>query len=154
LVALDEFEAVRAHSGAGTEGRGGMSDITDATPRPWWIYGTNPQDFVTATDIDMQYPGIESADHTIVLWGSDGNKDDGGVRGSSKEESAANAALIVRAVNERDELIAALRSFAKIADDYDRAYEQRVKLSDGHRVSISLGECREARAVLAKAEAP
>lgn len=60
----------------------------------------------------------------------------------------------------------ALQPFADIADAYDRAYEQRKRqfadergpfagppLSDGHRVSISLGECRTARAALAAEDA-
>ncbi len=60
---------------------------------------------------------------------------------------------------ENKALRAALAPFAKIAADYEAADEQRAQHyrdegreigphSDGHRVSIGLGECRAARIAL------
>ena len=60
-----------------------------------------------------------------------------------------------------EDVIAVLKPFSEIADAYAAAYDRRVRdfadegrpagamLSDGHRVSVALGDCRRARAVLA-----
>lgn len=52
----------------------------------------------------------------------------------------------------RDELREALKPFAKIAEDYEASEQRRIRthtdLPDSHRVSIALGDCRNARLAL------
>jgi hypothetical protein len=80
-----------------------MTDLSKATPRPWRVIVDDTGGPFTG------WPSITSTpevDTTVVhragfkqeYWGE-----------ASERETHANAALIVRAVNERDELIAALR---------------------------------------------
>lgn len=71
----------------------------------------------------------------------------------------ANADVVLS--EENDRLIAALKPFAKIADDYDAADARRTqnrrdemggsyvyRTEDSNRVSISMRECRSARTAL------
>ncbi len=76
------------------------------------------------------------------------------------ESSLASQSLALERAQKRvEELEGALRPFAEIADDYKAAEAKRAQhhadegrklapLPDHHRVSIAIGDCREARAAL------
>lgn len=102
-----------------------MADLSKATARPWLVH-----DFTNA--ISPSYvpsPGdvTVSCDHpasiTVAYMG-------GSITGSL-DEARANAALIVRAVNERDELIAALRELLN-ADGRWQDYIDQAHLDRAH----------------------
>lgn len=79
--------------------------MTDAsTPRPWHVY--DDRQFTV-------YPGIGAAKDSVVIFGL--KNEQCGVRGDTLEARKANAALIVRAVNAHDDLVAALRRISDIA---------------------------------------
>lgn len=68
------------------------------TKTPWHVYDSYSDD---------RYPGIDAVGSSIVIFGCE--DDETGVRGSTPEESFANAAFICRAVNAHDDLVAALK---------------------------------------------
>lgn len=85
------------------------------TPGPWRVFA--------GTGFD--YLGIEGEnDQTVVIYGLDG--DDGGVRGSTKEEAEANARLIAAA----PELLEALEWTARALDkEHPAAIKARVAIA-------------------------
>ena len=117
---------------------------TKPTPGPWQI------DDVTALGREITIygpPGIGA--HAICEIGAHIMRD-------RREEKQANARLIVRAVNCHADLVAALAPLAKIAD-----WHETMLLTDEHTIigfsgetehfRLTLGDCRKARAALAKA---
>lgn len=72
--------------------------MSEHTPTPWKIYGGG----MPATD----WPGINTSDRTIVIWGnSSDDLDEAGVRGKTVGEAIENARFIVTAVNCHEELV-------------------------------------------------
>jgi hypothetical protein len=72
---------------------------------PWHVFegGVN----------NYQWPGIEASNDTsIVVWGDGDYADDCGVHGETPEQARANAELIVKAVNNHDALVKALKGIA------------------------------------------
>lgn len=72
-----------------------MTDISNATPRPWEVERHDQDDGSISCEIWCQTAPVY---HRVVTLNDDDN-----------EHARSDAALIVKAVNERDELIAALR---------------------------------------------
>ena len=119
---------------------------TKPTPGPWYVVRSS----VNALHVCFD-PGTPHAegDEICALFGGD----------EVTPEMWANARLIVRAVNCHADLVAALAPLAKIAD-----WHETMLLTDEHTIigfsgetehfRLTLGDCRKARAALAKALEP
>lgn len=77
------------------------------TKEPWSVYSR-----------DTFYPGIETAEFSVVIWGYEG--DEAGVQGHTAEEALANARRIVDCVN----------ACAGMADPAAEIADLRAKLAD------------------------
>ena len=108
-----------------------MADLSKATPRPWRHDNINEQFSYVSTEQSLGGGDI------ATTWGAAGNAD-------------ADAALIVRAVNERDELVAALLDMLQLfSKPYPEGY-----VDDGTSYKLAVDIVNRARAALAKAGAP
>jgi hypothetical protein len=74
---------------------------TKHTPGPWTAYNEN-----------SEYPGIEGATESVVIWGEKGEQE--GVRGDTHARRLANARLIAAAPDMCAALIRALNDFENI----------------------------------------
>jgi hypothetical protein len=118
-----------------------MADLSKATPRPWVVHEGTQEASTTI---------IGSNQHRLAsVWQKwRGHRDDWFV-----EEGLANAALIVKAVNERDELIALLRRVDAVLQGALPFGTGADYLNDfGHEEMDALAPI--VRAALAKADTP
>lgn len=120
------------------------------TPTPWIVDPAYPSEVQTSTDETICSAWHEHAVGVRLTIT--------GVLPCSLEESAANAAFIVRAVNafEANEalikvLVEALKPFAEAAASYDPA--EGDDAFEAWRETFSIGALRTARKALRKAEA-
>jgi hypothetical protein len=105
-------------------------DTSKATPRPWTVE-TNPTPMILT---DLVINCRTDADHSpihvarMVAWNG--------------PEAAANAALIVRAVNAHDTLVAALRAMLAVPDIMDRTEHFRayVEAQEQARAALALAD--------------
>jgi hypothetical protein len=130
------------------------AEKAEHTPLPWSIRPNKFDDWGFIRGADGQTLAC-------IARGAD-DKEFDGHRRDGTDPYQANADLIVHSVNAIPNLIAALEPFAKLIDRYDEAniahnrrrrddgYIDRPALPDSHRVSVSMGELRAARAALAK----
>ncbi|HVQ15604.1 MAG TPA: hypothetical protein VMS40_18510 [Vicinamibacterales bacterium] len=72
------------------------------SPLPWRVFD---EDFA-----NHHFPGIEAPEYSVVIWGHEHEQT--GVRGRTAEEARDNAAFIVRACNNHEALLAALKECA------------------------------------------
>lgn len=105
---------------------------TEATPRPWAV-DPSPRQWHQTTRI------VAPLNVEVARVAVDGQRND-------SAQTAATAALIVRAVNAHADLVAALRS---IIEEFARDKADQGMCGDPH----TLGRINRARAALAKAEA-
>jgi hypothetical protein len=109
------------------------------TPRPWYV-GMRPEydgEYITADRIVGGPTGHDEYDRENGVWALEGDEP----CVVAQPDDQANAELIVRAVNNHDELVAALRSLCDWCEATD---------TDG---SVYVSEAiTKARAAIAKAE--
>lgn len=109
--------------------------MSEHTPTPWSTNGT----FLWLTD---DRATINKLGHHYAMDIPDGYLD-----AIPRDQWTANLHFICHAVNHHDELVAALKPFAVLATPHGDDHEQIA-----HNVGVTLGDCRRARAVLAKME--
>lgn len=108
--------------------------MSEHTPTPWKWHWRFEDGIATESVLAEPRPGHAYA---IAIC----------PRYQTEERWRADATMICRAVSHHDELVAALRPFAVLATLHGDDHEQIA-----HNVGVTLGDCRNARAVLAKVE--
>lgn len=90
-----------------------MSAHSNATPRPWVAHKQWPAYIIPASDAEKRLGGSVDADHDRNVYATiiaRANHDERGfAHDTTKAQAAANAALIVRAVNAHEALVEALK---------------------------------------------